>query len=870
MLRHKTGTPNLILTKTIDDNVTTAQVGDVIRYRIRFECSSLVGPCGEMEITDVLPTGLIYLPPPASSVPAGFTIAYNSPTRTVTIRKVDNNLLDGSQYDAVLAVSVDYDFRPLPRGYHQYGYRPDNPPGPTSWLTATPASAPPVRIQGVAANWHMTKTLYSPSIEPTVNTNVTYQLQLCPSGGSGNVPLRNIVMTDTLPAGSVFVSASDGGTASGGVVTWPNIAGPVYPPNCITRYATVIYPSTINPSTGLPYFTIGNTVTNTASGSGEYTDTDNHVIGPGVNLDTRPIIHQIDPITETPTYSKTDVGDPVGFDGTGRFVLNLNTNGTNYPSEDAILIDNLPAQLEVMQVTSGTWNAPHVQAFIEYSTNYGDSYTAFSGQPASGSSNATYSAPAANITNVRWRFQYDPDGTVPYTYTENGLPYSWSFATSPQIRVTPRDTATTADAPSGATMPAAVAGNPYTNCLQVSRVNSTGVNTLDPCANEVMNIREDIVSLRVSKSETPGTGWDNLDDPTINAFSADTSILPGDTVRYTISVELTERSSADLVNPVIQDIIPAGFNFVRNGTARLDGIALGSAQQPTFTQAGDTLTWDWDSSVPPLTISPSTYDSHTLTVEFFGYIQRGQSPGTYTNDLRVNPNAASVVCEIPTQTSDTTDIDGDADLTEAICHNPDDFVVERSAALRGEKWVRATDPENIEVVDSTTLLPDATCPNGGTTGLGLSTNPFTRYPCIAQAVPEGALSIGQMVPPASGSTRDDFEYNLRIFNDGNVPMLEYVLYDILPYTGDTGSGGTLTNSARFSEFRPVLRGPIELISGSSGLSADDFTIEYNNTTNPCRPEVFNRPVGDLIPTGCNNNWSSTWSEAARSYRHSFE
>ena len=866
-VKAQTGTPNLILTKTIDDNITTAQVGDVIRYRIRFECSSLVGPCGEMEITDVLPVGLIYLPPPASSVPAGFTIAYNDPTRTVTIRKVDNNLLDGSQYDAVLAVSVDYDFRPLPQAITNTVTGRIDPPGPTSWLTATPASAPPVTIEGVAANWQMTKTLYSPSIEPTVDTNVTYRLQLCPVGGSGNVPLRNIIMTDILPVGSVFVSASDGGTESGGVVTWPNITGPVYPPNCITRYATILYPSTINPGTGLPYFAIGDTVSNTASADGEYTDTGGHIIGPGEDLDTEPIGHDIDPISEIPTYSKNDVGDPVGFNGTARFVLNLNTNGTNYPSEDAILIDNLPAQLEVLQVTSGTWNAPHVQAYIEYSTDYAESYTAFSGQPASGSSNATYTAPAANITNVRWRFQYDPDGTAPYTYTEDGLPFSWSFATSPQIRVTPREADTTADDLASTAMPAAVAGTTYNNCLQVSRTNSTGTAALDDCNNETMTVQGNIVSLRVSKTETPGTGWDDLDDPDIDAFVPDTAILPGDTVRYTISVELTERSSANLVNPVIQDIIPAGFIFVRNGTARLDNTALPSNQQPNLTQAGNTLTWDWDSSVPPLTISPSTYESHTLTVEFFGYIQRGQSPGTYSNDLRVNPNAASVVCEIPgTQSTDTTDIDGDTNLTEAVCRNPDAYVVERSAALRGEKWVRATDVENIVVVDSTTFLPDATCPNGGSVGLPGSTNPFTRYPCIAQAVPEGALSIGQLVPPATGTTRDDFEYNLRIFNDGNVPMLEYVLYDILPYTGDTGSGGTLTNSARLSEFRPVLRGAIEFISGPSGLSVNDFTIEYNNTTNPCRPEVFNRPVGTLIPTGCNNTWSSTWSEAARSYR----
>ena len=128
----------LILTKTIEGGVTTAQVGDIVRYRIRFECSSLTGPCGQMEITDVLDPGLIYQPPPASSVPAGFSISYNAGTRTITITKDDNNLLDGSQYDAVIAVQVNYDLRPLPDVIQNTVNGRIDPPGPTTWINATP------------------------------------------------------------------------------------------------------------------------------------------------------------------------------------------------------------------------------------------------------------------------------------------------------------------------------------------------------------------------------------------------------------------------------------------------------------------------------------------------------------------------------------------------------------------------------------------------------------------------------------------------------------------------------------------------------------------------------------------------------------
>mgnify|MGYP000645736613 CR=1 FL=1 len=365
------GEPQLILTKTVDDNVTTAQVGDVIRYRIRWECSSLTTACGQMEITDALQAGLEYLPPPNSSVPSGFEINYNGGTRTVTITKTDNNLLDGTQYDAVIAVRVSNDLRPLPTTINNTVNGRIDPPGPVGWTNALPASAPPINIGAVSPSWALTKTRVAPIIEPTVNTDVTYQLQLCPvpPPSGGIAALTNIVLTDTLPAGAVFVSATNGGTFSGGVVTWPTVAGPLYPPDCITRFVTMRYPS--------PPFNIGDNLTNSANLTSTYTDSSGNGVpfAPG----TTQLTHEIDPIADVPTYSKSDAGDPVGISGTARFILNLNTNATNYPANAVTLTDNLPPELRVTSVTSGAWGAnfDYVRAYVEYSTNYGSTWTAF-------------------------------------------------------------------------------------------------------------------------------------------------------------------------------------------------------------------------------------------------------------------------------------------------------------------------------------------------------------------------------------------------------------------------------------------------------------------------------------------------------------
>ncbi|NWF71026.1 MAG: carboxypeptidase regulatory-like domain-containing protein [Chloroflexi bacterium] len=849
------------LTKTIDGNPTNVQTGEVLFYRINFECSSLTGPCGALELRDVLPAGLTYLPPPQSAVPSGFTIV-EGPTGTVTITKNDNNFLDGTQFDAVIAVRVNYDLRPLPTVLNNTISGRVDPPGPGGFLLPVTANAPPVTVDPATEQWNMVKTLFRPSINPTVDTDVTYQVSLCPISPIGNVSLTGVVMTDTLPAGAVFVSASDGGTQAGGVVTW-NIGNvtldPVTAATCINRYVTVRYPSTT--------FTAGvSTVTNTAAANGSYIDSNNNLVGP-IGIGTTPINHPIDPISETPNYSKDDVGDPIAITGTGRFTLNLSTANTNFPSNNLILIDNMPPQLQITEVTSGTWGAAfnNVRAFVEYSTNNGSTWTAFPGQPVSFDTNATYTAPVTNVTNVRWRFEYDDPIGAPF-FENVGLPYTWAFANAPQIRFIPRATPAVADPPSGAVLPAAVAGTTYNNCLQVTRTNSSGTPTTDPCNIEGVTIQGNFVSLRTSKGETPGAGYEPLDDPSILTFVPDATILAGDTVRYTITVEITERSSAPLINPTIRDILPAGLIFVRNGTAQLDGANLPAAQQPTFTQSGANLTWEWNNPTPALTINSLVLGSRFLTVEFFARVPAGQSEGTYTNDLQVATDSIDVVCEVGSTLTDGADLDGDGNTTEPVCRNPDNYVVERSAALRGEKWIRSTDASQPIFLNSTTFLPDPTCPNGGITGLAGSVNPFTRFPCISQAFPEGALSSGQLTPPPLSTTLDDFEYNLRIFNDGNVPLSQYVLYDILPFSGDNGSGGTLSTTARLSEFQPALRGPVQFISGPAGLTAANFTIEYNASNNPCRPEVFNQPTGSLFPGGCSNAWTTVFSTTARAFR----
>ena len=60
---------------------------------------------------------------------------------------------------------------------------------------------------------------------------------------AGAQDASGVIVTDTLPANTTFVSASDGGTFSGGVVTW-NVGG-LAARTSVTRTVTVLVDSTV-------------------------------------------------------------------------------------------------------------------------------------------------------------------------------------------------------------------------------------------------------------------------------------------------------------------------------------------------------------------------------------------------------------------------------------------------------------------------------------------------------------------------------------------------------------------------------------------------------------------------------------------------
>ncbi|QIM19055.1 hypothetical protein G7066_11615 [Leucobacter coleopterorum] len=139
-------------------------------------------------------------------------------------------------------------------------------------------------------------------------------------------------------------------------------------------------------------------------------------------------------------------------------------------------------------------------------------------------------------------------------------------------------------------------------------------------------------------------------------------------------------------------------------------------------------------------------------------------------------------------------------------------------------------------VDSIAFRGSATAPTG--TGASLSSTLSVQ----------GSLDSDFVTAPTVGKTEagSDVTYRLPISNTGNVALNDVVLYDILPFVGDTGVSAAAAAIPRGSQFAPVLQGAVTIPEG--------FSVEYSESTNPCRPEVNPTAIN------CVDDWTATPSD----------
>jgi Domain of unknown function DUF11 len=105
------------------------------------------------------------------------------------------------------------------------------------------------------------------------------------------------------------------------------------------------------------------------------------------------------------------------------------------------------------------------------------------------------------------------------------------------------------------------------------------------------------------------------------------------------------------------------------------------------------------------------------------------------------------------------------------------------------------------------------------------------------SVPRGALGVGNVTPGSAGYA----DYTLTWANVGSDTLANPVIYDILPFVGDTGVSKAQASVPRDSQFAPTFV--------SVGTLPSNIAVSYSVSSNPCRGPVYSQAPD------CVDDWS---------------
>jgi len=751
------------------------EVGQEISYKIKWSCASSTSDCDTFDLNYTLPSGFDFVsmatPPGYSASETGGVVNINTPT-----------LNGGDSAEATLVLRVGY------------SEAPDNnfPVQGTLAVTTDTGAAlnetdplDPITLDPPTTQWDVTKTKTQPagSTEPAVDNPVGYRLQYCSASTTGNVDIANAVLVDTFPAGATVVDP-DGGNVSGNTITWNIGTLNYYPPNnCVTKNILLQYPT--------PTFATGQSIDNHVDGTGAAGTSSDGPIGDDTQTNTlsAPLV-EID-------FNKSSETQIVGPNALAEFTFSVDNSQSNVTASNFVIEETVPPELKLTHIKTGQWrDAISVTARIEYqnrgsstwnvlgTVDFNDDRT-YTGADAGGSAFTT------DVGKVRWVF-FTASGAA-------GIPSGFETTTSPRIWAMP-------------STPIAADTNTVTNCAAANYTDPNGSSTL---------IEDSCGDVEITDTPITITDIDKRSNPTNN-------IVPGEPINYSIDLKLLAESSADWINPVVTDTLPAEMTFISwNNVASDFNNGVPANTLPTFTTStlpsGATqLIWSW-TGANAWTVEESELarTTKTHTIKYTAQVKEGVPPGGYDN--------------VANYTSDSPN----EDCNNGPCEDTHTANVRDVGIFQSDKWVAGdpflnhvdfvANPANSHILYSPF---DPSCPDDGT---GL-----TRFPCIARSYP-----------------LETFPYKLEVRNAGNVELRDYVLYDVLPHAGDTGVSEVLQGDPRGSLWQPLLTGPVIPSSLPAPLTASDIVIEYSDAFNSCRPEVSGSSNENGWQTGCVNDWTTT-------------
>ncbi|MEM7140856.1 MAG: SdrD B-like domain-containing protein [Actinomycetota bacterium] len=771
----------------------TVSSGEYVQYRFSFSCSGLDSSCGATDIVDDLDSNLDFVD---VTVAAGWTGSYDSGSHRVTISHTD--FLDGAAAEATITARVKFGTPggiDIPNsGTITYATPSGGASGVQDSATYTVSTAAPT------PSWTVTKTKASPSGNPAPDGDVEYTVSICATTGLANVDLLSASLVDTIPVNTTITDPG-GGTVDGGQVTWDLgdlLISSLYAgtngtgQKCESRSLTLNFPAGSFPS--------GSQATNGVEGFGD--------TGSGVGSigSDDYLVTIIDPVQDV---SITKSGTSENIPG-GRlsYTFRWNATGSNVNVENMAFQDSLPAELDLFDVRSGRWSPSTIKADVEYSTDGGTNWTTVA--TVDGDANTTWTVSGgdfpATTTDMRWVFFDDTSGS-----RVDEVPPEFNEGTRPRIRM---------DVPMDFVTPGTVQ-----NCVDLTY--DSGSADQD-CT--TASIIDPIPRLDVAK-ELITSG----------------DISPGDEIQWEVRIRNT--GYLDLTDPTIADLLPSQLEFVTWDAVTFDAAnaTTPNSTYPNIEVIDDyngsgrqLLRWTWTDTPPAgsyafggaaaqangVEINPN---DRWVRIRFTTRVAAGTSDGAYFNEFAAFEVTTPECGDVNDTSTDVYDLDGDGNFAEGTCLEDAGWSVIPAAVVSSQAWVSANAGLEHVDPDNPTIFPNPICPD---------LDGATRYPCSARTAPGGT-----------------FTYHLLLENSGNIPLTDYIVYDILPFRGDTGITEVLSGVSRNSEWIPDLEGPI--VAADAFTGSVPVTIEYSMSTNPCRPELSNSSDESGWQSSCVNDWTTS-------------
>ncbi len=711
---------------TVSKSSSGTGLGDLVTYTLKASNSSSSGiTITNVVLTDTLPTGTVFVSATGSGV-------YNAGANTVTWPAV--SLASGSSTSQTLIVRFSNPPYSVGSSVTNSLKVIGNLPGGSS---VTNSAEKTITLTAGASDLTASKSLF---LGGAVGNISTYTVTASNPSSSGTT-LTNVVISDALPVGAVFVSADGSGVYNSVTrkVTWP--ATTLTSGSSISQRVTLSYPT--------PTFAAAQKVTNivnvvgTPPGGSPLPASATNVVTLASPTDSTGFVKTSNKTVATTLAgsSPTTITYSIKPSNTGNTVL------TNYVVTDIMPTGVTVTGWQIDPISSSDSSVTAGTVLLEYSTSASAPYTWVTGIAATTSFTRKTSGLPTGITALRWTYSALPPGFSSPSGTAGS-----SGGSGFQAKLA-------ATVPDGSTVQ---------NCA--SYVYTTTYGT------PAQKTGSSCVSLTASNGQTAALVATKY-APTPSAVD------PGSVVTYTIGTK-AGNSSANIANPVLADLLPAGMTYVDGSWAVVAGPTPTLFESiANYNGTGRTLLrWSYTASV----------NTTEAKLSFQAKVPAAAASGaTYSNTAYlVNWDNNTVSGNNDT---DVNDLNADGSKTDKIAASSAVVItVNRAASLNSLKYV-----------------------------IGQLDVNYSRYPTNGNSVPGGVAN-----------------YKLTVQNSGDVNLTNILIIDILPYVGDTG---VIDLSPRNSAWRPYLAGTVSAPSG--------VTVYYSTEKNPSRPEMG-------ITTANPANWST--------------